>query len=303
MVAALGDSITAGAPLWDPDKATRDSLGEGVADEKSQYEYWAEQRLGDASFKNCGVSGERTDEIAVRFDECAEGVEVLIVQGGANDINQGKSPESAAKNLRSMIKRGKERGLRVATTELVPWPGGDPDQTPQGATAQRADRPDRRGGGRPGLRLERGARGSGQPGQARPEYDRRRPDPPDGRGLQAHRGGKSSCRRVDQHGLPRAHASLPSPPPLRSPSRCLPAAPPTMPSRSSDDAQKLQNDAQKTGDSCARRPRTSRRRASRARIPTKEAEDLQKKGQKKSQDLQKKGQQIEKDAREQAPGY
>jgi len=129
-VAALGDSITAGAPLWDPDKATRDSLGEGVADEKSQYEYWAEQRLGDASFKNCGVSGQRTDEIAARFDECTKGAEVVIVQGGANDLNQGKSPESAAQNLQAMIKKGKDRGLRVATTELVPWPGGDPDQTP-----------------------------------------------------------------------------------------------------------------------------------------------------------------------------
>lgn len=130
-VTALGDSITAGAPLWDPDKATRDSLGAGVADEKSQYEYWAGSRLDDARFRNCGVSGERTDEIANRFDECTRGAEVLIVQGGANDIAQGRSVESAAKNLRAMVQRGKERDLRVAITEVVPWNGGHPDATPK----------------------------------------------------------------------------------------------------------------------------------------------------------------------------
>lgn len=39
LVAALGDSITAGAPLWDPDPTVRALLG-GAADERSQYEYW-----------------------------------------------------------------------------------------------------------------------------------------------------------------------------------------------------------------------------------------------------------------------
>jgi lysophospholipase L1-like esterase len=129
-VAALGDSITAGAPLWDPDPATRQSLGDG-ADEKSQYEYWAERKLGDVTIRNCGVSGQRTDEIAQRFDECTKGAEVLIVQGGANDINQGRSVESAAADLRKMVQRGKQRGLKVTITNLVPWPGGHPQNTPQ----------------------------------------------------------------------------------------------------------------------------------------------------------------------------
>jgi len=128
-VTALGDSITAGAPLWDPDRATRESLGDG-ADEQSQYEYWAERRLGDVKIRNCGVSGQRTDEIAQRFDECTKGAEVLVVQGGANDINQGRSVESAAANLRKMVQRGKQRGLKVAITDLVPWDGGHPAQTP-----------------------------------------------------------------------------------------------------------------------------------------------------------------------------
>jgi lysophospholipase L1-like esterase len=129
-VTAMGDSITAGAPLWDPDPATRASLGPG-ADEASQYEYWAERKLGDASVRNCGISGQRTDEIAQRFDECTRRADVLIVQGGANDIAQQRSVESAAQNLRKIVQRGKEHGLRVAITNLVPWPGGHPQYTPR----------------------------------------------------------------------------------------------------------------------------------------------------------------------------
>jgi lysophospholipase L1-like esterase len=128
-VVSLGDSITAGAPLWDPDKASRDALGTS-ADERSQYEYWAQRRLDGTRFRNCGVSGERTDEIASRLDECVRGAQVLIVQGGANDIAQGGSVEKAAANLRAMVRRGKQRGQRVAITELVPWNGGYPAAAP-----------------------------------------------------------------------------------------------------------------------------------------------------------------------------
>ena len=53
------------------------------------------------------------------------------MQGGANDIAQGRSVEAAAKTLRSMVKRGKQLDLRVAITEVVPWNGGHPDATPQ----------------------------------------------------------------------------------------------------------------------------------------------------------------------------
>jgi lysophospholipase L1-like esterase len=128
-VAALGDSITAGSPLWDPDSALRSEIP--APDRRSQYGYWAERALPRAEFRNCGVSGERTDEIAARLDGCAEGADVLIVQGGVNDIAQGIAPALAARNLRAMVRRGKQLGLRVAIVELLPWNGAYP----------RADRP------------------------------------------------------------------------------------------------------------------------------------------------------------------
>ena len=125
LVAALGDSITAGSPLWDPDPALRSQIS--APDERSQYEYWAERALPGTEFRNCGVPGERTDEIAARLDGCAEGADVLIVQGGVNDLGQGVAPAPVARNLRAMVRRGKQLGLRVAIVELLPWNGGYPD--------------------------------------------------------------------------------------------------------------------------------------------------------------------------------
>jgi len=82
-------------------------------------------------FRNCGVYGERTDEIAARLDECARGADVLIVQGGINDIVQGRDAAAAAENLREMIRRGKELGLRVALADVLPWNNGSPDAQPE----------------------------------------------------------------------------------------------------------------------------------------------------------------------------
>jgi lysophospholipase L1-like esterase len=126
LVATLGDSITAGSPGYDPDPRMRETLGFG-ADEKSQWQYWAQQAHPELRFRNCGVYGELTDQIMARLDECAKGAQVLVVQGGINDIAQGRSVETAAANLRRMVERGRELGLRVAIAELLPWNNGYPE--------------------------------------------------------------------------------------------------------------------------------------------------------------------------------
>jgi lysophospholipase L1-like esterase len=123
VVAALGDSITAGSPLWDPAAESGDPT--------SQYEYWAAMKDPTLEFRNCGVYGERTDEIAARLKRCADGADVLIVQGGINDIAQGGSVERAAENLLGMVQAGKSRGLRVALAELLPWNNGYPGADPE----------------------------------------------------------------------------------------------------------------------------------------------------------------------------
>jgi lysophospholipase L1-like esterase len=130
LVATLGDSITAGSPGYDPDPLMRDTLGFG-ADEKSQWQYWAQRDHPNLRFRNCGVYGERTEEIAARLKECAAGAQVLVVQGGINDIAQDRPIEPAAANLRRIVERGKELGLRVAIAELLPWNNGYPRADPQ----------------------------------------------------------------------------------------------------------------------------------------------------------------------------
>jgi lysophospholipase L1-like esterase len=83
------------------------------------------------SFRNCGVYGECTDEIAARLDDCVAGADALVVQGGINDIAQGRPVAEAARTLRAMVRRGLEFGLRVAIADVLPWNNGWPSTEPQ----------------------------------------------------------------------------------------------------------------------------------------------------------------------------
>jgi lysophospholipase L1-like esterase len=122
VVVAVGDSITAGSPEYDP---------RGGGDEESQWEYWAARADPRLEFRNCGVYGERTDEIRARLEECASGADVLVVQGGINDVAQGRAIDAAAADLRAMVQRAKELGLRVFLADVLPWNNGWPDAEPE----------------------------------------------------------------------------------------------------------------------------------------------------------------------------
>jgi lysophospholipase L1-like esterase len=117
VVACLGDSITEGSPGWDRRRG---------GDEASRWQHRAAQLLPGAEFRSCGIYGQRTDEIAARLDECAHGADVLIVQGGINDIAQGRSIDEAATNMRRMIRRGRDSGARVLIANVLPWNNGWP---------------------------------------------------------------------------------------------------------------------------------------------------------------------------------
>lgn len=125
-IATLGDSIVAGSPRWDPDPGTRARLEQ--VDERSQWQRWASPASG-ARFRNCGVWGERTDEIAERFDRCVAGDEVsaVVLQGGINDIVQGRPVEDAAAELDRLACRAAAAGLQVAIADVLPWNNGDED--------------------------------------------------------------------------------------------------------------------------------------------------------------------------------
>ncbi len=111
-VAAIGDSITAGSP-WDSDPAVGWPAAAAEADPRLQFVVRA-------------VYGKRTDEIAAWLDEAATGAQALVVQGGINDIAQGRPVGDAAANLQAMIRRGQELGLAVAVANVLPWNNGWP---------------------------------------------------------------------------------------------------------------------------------------------------------------------------------
>jgi lysophospholipase L1-like esterase len=113
VVSTLGDSITEGTP------------GE------TTWQHWAALKHPELEFRVHGVNRQRTEQIAARLDEAATGADILIVQGGINDIAQGHSVEGAAHNLREMVRRGKSLGLRVVLVDLLPWNNGWPDAEPK----------------------------------------------------------------------------------------------------------------------------------------------------------------------------
>jgi lysophospholipase L1-like esterase len=125
VVAALGDGVTAGSPDYEPDPRLRNILGFGQ-NERSQWEYWAERQDPRLEFRNCGVYGERTDQLAARLAACARGADVLVVQGGMGDVAQGRPVDAAARNLRAMVEQGRRLGLRVALADVLPWNNGWP---------------------------------------------------------------------------------------------------------------------------------------------------------------------------------
>jgi lysophospholipase L1-like esterase len=128
IVSALGDSITAGNPGWDPDPERRPFEGDNP---ESQYLYWAARADPRIEFRNHGVGGEVTEEILRRFDTAVEGADVLIVQGGINDIVHDRSLEAAAENLREMVHRGRALGLGVVLVNVLPWNKGWPEADPK----------------------------------------------------------------------------------------------------------------------------------------------------------------------------
>ena len=123
LVAVAGDSISAGSPLWDPDPEVRARIP--APDERSQWQWWAAQADARLEFRTTAVYGERTDQIARRLDLVLAGADVLVVQGGINDVVQRRPAEEAARNLGELLERGRAAGVALAVTDVLPWNNGD----------------------------------------------------------------------------------------------------------------------------------------------------------------------------------
>jgi len=126
-IACLGDSTTAGTPgFLSPIEAPPDGRG----DVRSQYAYWLAAAHPGWRVLNRGVNGERTDEIAARFDRdvIQSGATVVVIIAGVNDVYQGRPVDWATANLEVMYARAAAAGIPVVAGSIVPFNTATPDQ-------------------------------------------------------------------------------------------------------------------------------------------------------------------------------
>jgi acyl-CoA thioesterase-1 len=127
LIAALGDSTTAGTPGYrSPIEAPPD--GEGNAE--SQFAYWLVEQHPHWRVLNRGVDGERSDEVAARFerDVLSRQPHVLVVIAGVNDVYQERPIEHTKKHLRWIYNRAAEAGIPVVAGSILPYNTATADQ-------------------------------------------------------------------------------------------------------------------------------------------------------------------------------
>jgi lysophospholipase L1-like esterase len=119
-IVALGDSTTAGTPgFLSPVEAPPD----GAGDVTSQYAHWLVQAHPHWDVLNRGVNGERSDEIAARFERHVRSAEpqAVVIIAGVNDVYQGRSVEHVTGQLQSMYESARRAGIPVVAGTILPY--------------------------------------------------------------------------------------------------------------------------------------------------------------------------------------
>ena len=126
-IVALGDSTTAGTPAF---RSPIEAPPNGAGDERSQYAYWLMQKHPEWRVLNRGVNGERTDEIADRFDRdvLAAHPRLVIILAGVNDVYQGLRADVVTRHLRAMYDRADAAHIPVLALSVIPYNSATPKQ-------------------------------------------------------------------------------------------------------------------------------------------------------------------------------
>lgn len=119
-IVALGDSTTAGTPGF---LSPLEAPPSGRGDPTSQYTWWLMQSHPEWEVLNRGVNGERSDQIAARFDRdvLAERPTGLVLIAGVNDVYQGRTVAQVVAQLRSMYDRALHAGIRLIAGTILPY--------------------------------------------------------------------------------------------------------------------------------------------------------------------------------------
>jgi acyl-CoA thioesterase-1 len=126
-IVAFGDSTTAGTPAF---RSPIEAPPRGSGDETSQYAYWLTQTHPEWEVVNCGVNGERSDQIEARFerDVVGRGARIVVIIAGVNDVYQGRSVESVTEHLQAMYARAAQVRIEVVAGSIIPYNTATPEQ-------------------------------------------------------------------------------------------------------------------------------------------------------------------------------
>jgi lysophospholipase L1-like esterase len=126
-IVALGDSTTAGTPGW---RSPLEAPPAGSGNQKSQYAWWLMRSHPEWDVLNRGVNGERSDEIASRFERDVLEVEphAVVIIAGVNDVYQGREAAQVIERLGAMYGRARAAGIRVVAGTIVPFNTATPEQ-------------------------------------------------------------------------------------------------------------------------------------------------------------------------------
>jgi lysophospholipase L1-like esterase len=126
-IVALGDSTTAGTPAF---RSPIEAPPHGAGNAESQYAYWLTQAHPDWQVLNRGVNGERTDQIRARFarDAAAAKPAVVVIIAGVNDVYQGRSAQSAERELEEMYDAARAATFAVVAGSIIPFNVATADQ-------------------------------------------------------------------------------------------------------------------------------------------------------------------------------
>jgi len=127
VIVALGDSTTAGTPFF---KSPIEAPPNGSGDARAPYPAALAAMHPDWTVLNRGVNGERSDQIAARFDRdvLAHHPQIVIIIAGVNDVYQGRSAESVEAQLATMYARAAAARIRVIAGSIVPFNTASADQ-------------------------------------------------------------------------------------------------------------------------------------------------------------------------------
>lgn len=127
VIVALGDSTTAGTPLF---RSPIEAPPDGEGDRTSQFAWWLMKAHPEWDVRNRGVNGERSDQIRARWDRdvAAASPAAVVIIAGVNDVYQGYPAEHVMTELRAMYALAAAAGIPAVAGSIVPYNTATPEQ-------------------------------------------------------------------------------------------------------------------------------------------------------------------------------